>query len=122
MIELLSNIRPGSRIVVAGLVPAKGNADELIASAIRAAETRGIVVIDTLIQRRGISRSKKPGGAKRIRSAMNAATYIGTGKVKELAKLVSQTQAESVVFCNRLSQTQQRNVEEAVGVPVISIL
>ncbi len=47
-------------------------------------------------------------------------TIIGSGKVQELASLVSSTQAETVVFCNLLTSRQQTHLEKSLKVPVIS--
>ncbi len=53
------------------------------------------------------------------RQAPEAATLIGHGKVEELAAAVQAERADLVVFDRELSPTQQRNLEEAVGVKVI---
>lgn len=47
------------------------------------------------------------------------ATYIGSGKVEELHLLCSETEAELVIFDDELSGTQQRNLEERLGLRVI---
>jgi len=114
------HIQQGIRVVIVALVPAKGDENApLIAAAVGDIEAAGGVVVATLIQRRGVSRARKPGGARAYRNAMNAATFIGVGKAQELAKLVSEVEADVIVFCNLLSKTQKRNVEEIVGAPVI---
>ena len=46
-------------------------------------------------------------------------TYIGTGKVGEVADLVREHGAREVVLDVRLSPRQQRNLEEATGVRVL---
>lgn len=118
--ELPKTIRPGSRVVIAALVPAKGNeAAPLIEAAAQALEAAGAVVAATLLQRRGVSRSRAPGGSRKSHLPMNAATFIGRGKVAELAELVRLTQADVVLFCNPLTPTQEANLEQAVGVPVV---
>ena len=117
----LIRLRPDPRIIVAALVPAKGDEDTpSIAAAIADLEASGIVVVDTVIQRRGVSRARKPGGSRKIGFPMNATTYIGRGKAIELAERVAQQQADAVVFCNPLSGTQKRNIERIVGVPVVA--
>ena len=42
---------------------------------------------------------------------LNPATYIGSGKAKEIAKLVAETEVELVVVNAQLSPIQQRNLE-----------
>ena len=118
--DLPSSIRPGSRVVIAALVPAKGDeAAPLIAAATQALEAAGAVVAATLLQRRGVSRSRAPGGSRNFHLPVNAATFIGRGKVAELAEMVRLTEAEAVLFCNPLTPTQQANLEMAVGAPVV---
>jgi GTPase len=47
------------------------------------------------------------------------ATYIGTGKVAEVAELARSARAEQVVFDVQLSPRQQRNLEKEIDLPVI---
>ncbi len=54
------------------------------------------------------------------REAAEAATLIGSGKVRELADLVTASQADSVIFDCDLSPTQQRNLEKALDVKVLT--
>ena len=53
------------------------------------------------------------------RDAPDKTTYIGQGKVEQLAQLVSAADADVVVFDNDLSPAQTRNLEQAVGVKVL---
>lgn len=73
----------------------------------RLAETAGLVVVGQLEQR-----LDKP----------NPATFIGTGKVEELAALRADTGAQVVVFDDELSPAQQRELERAIGVADVKIL
>ena len=50
---------------------------------------------------------------------INAATFVGSGKLKELAELVTNMEADLVVFNDELSGMQLRNIEEAAGCRVI---
>jgi len=68
------------------------------------AETAGSQVLDGLIQRRG-----KP----------DPATYIGSGKAKELRDIVLSEGADTVVVDGELSPGQLRQLEEVVKVKVI---
>ena len=49
----------------------------------------------------------------------NTATLIGKGKVLELAELVKNMDADTVIFNDELTGMQLRNLEDAVGVRVI---
>jgi GTP-binding protein HflX len=68
------------------------------------AETAGAIVLSGLTQKR-----EKP----------DTATYLGRGKVEELAQLVEFHAADVVVFDNELSPAQNRNLEEALNVKVL---
>ena len=45
----------------------------------------------------------------------NPRTYVGTGKVGEIAKAIEETGAETVLFDDELSPGQMRNLERALG-------
>lgn len=49
----------------------------------------------------------------------NSQFYIGKGKVEDLTAKAIEIQANVVIFDNNLSPTQQRNLEEALGVKTI---
>ena len=49
----------------------------------------------------------------------NTATFIGKGKVEELAEMCANMEADTVIFNDELSGVQLRNLEDAVGVRVI---
>jgi GTP-binding protein HflX len=68
------------------------------------AETAGARVAGELTQRR---------------QAPDAATYLGKGKVDELARLAERADADFIVFDNDLSPGQTRNLEQACGVKVL---
>lgn len=68
------------------------------------AETAGARVVGRLTQNR-----QKP----------DYATYLGKGKVEELAQLVDSTEADVVIFDNDLSPAQTRNLEKAFDVKVL---
>ena len=68
------------------------------------ARSAGAEVADVLIQ---------------ARSAPEAATLIGQGKVEEIAGAVHSGAAETVIFDHDLTPTQQRNLEKALDCKVI---
>lgn len=68
------------------------------------ADTAGAIVVDELIQ----NRHKRDAG-----------TFIGKGKVEELAQMVKRHGAHVVVFDNDLSPSQLSNIEEVVGCKVL---
>jgi GTP-binding protein HflX len=70
----------------------------------RLAETAGSEVLDGLIQRR---------------SRIDAATYVGSGKARELADIVVAAGADTVICDGELSPSQLRRLESVVQVKVV---
>ena len=70
----------------------------------RLAETAGSEVLDGLIQRR---------------SRIDAATYVGSGKARELADIVATAGADTVICDGELSPSQLRRLESVVQVKVV---
>lgn len=68
------------------------------------AETAGSVVKGGILQRRD-----KPDNA----------TYLGSGKAEELAQLVAESGADTVIVDSELSPNQRRNLEDVVKVKVV---
>jgi len=68
------------------------------------AETAGSTVLDGVLQRR---------------HAPDAATYLGSGKARELADLVAATGADTVIVDTELAPSQRRGLEDVVKVKVI---
>ena len=58
-------------------------------------------------------------GIMQSRSSPDPATFLGRGKVVELAEVVKQVQADTVICDGELSPAQLRNLEDKVGVKVI---
>ena len=59
------------------------------------------------------------GRVVQTRSAPDAATFVGKGKVEEIHDLVHATDAETVIFDDELTPGQLRNLEERFRVKVI---
>ncbi len=94
------------QVVLVG-VWSEGTAEDAESSMIelaRLAETAGSVVLDALTQRR-----RNP----------DAATYIGSGKVREVAEVVQATGADTVICDGELTPGQLRNLEEQLKVKVV---
>ena len=68
------------------------------------AETAGSVVLDAVMQRRGTP---------------DPATYLGSGKAAELAEIVAEVGADTVVADSELSPSQRRALEDVVKVKVV---
>jgi len=79
-------------------------AENSLAELARLAETAGSLVLDGLIQRRD-----RP----------DPATYIGSGKAKELRDIVTAAEADTVICDGELTPGQLRQLEEVVKVKVV---
>ena len=91
------------RIILVGVVLPGTNAEEVDAALDELAllvDTAGADVVHRVVQRRD-----RPAPA----------TYLGRGKVEELAGLSREFDADTVVFENELSPAQQRNLEKLLG-------
>ncbi|MDG2358202.1 MAG: hypothetical protein P8M20_00955 [Planctomycetaceae bacterium] len=80
----------------------------------------GATVVGRVIQRCGVSRTKKPGGFPAKNSPTSAATIIGIGEAKELAALTSDTRAVAVVFAKSLKSSIQSLLKQIRGCRIIS--
>jgi len=80
------------------------DADEAMAELAALADTAGSQVVGALIQRR---------------DAPDPATYVGSGKVDEIAAVVRDTEADTVVCDGELSPAQLRNLEDRLEVRVV---
>ncbi len=95
--------RPGrarQRAFVAGVTPTGEDFSELR----ELLRTAGVAVVGELVQHR---ESPHPN------------LYLGPGKAEELKALLGQADANLVAIDGELSPRQERNLEEALGVPVI---
>ena len=80
------------------------DAERSLAELARLAETAGSVVVDGLMQRR---------------DQPDPATYIGSGKAKELRDVVVATGADTVIADGELTPGQLRQLEDVVKVKVV---
>src|SRR5215469_14004174 len=94
------------RVVLVG-VWAEGSlasAENSLRELSRLAETAGSEVLEGLIQRR---------------SRVDAATYVGSGKARELADIVAAAGADTVICDGELTPSQLRRLESVVQVKVV---
>lgn len=94
------------RVVLAGVWTSGSveSAERSLRELAALAETAGSVVIDGVIQRR---------------DAADPATYLGSGKVKDLALIVAETGADTVICDGELTPGQLRQLESVVKVKVV---
>ena len=103
------------RVVLVGVArPRGGNGhgdrarflpEESLDELARLSETAGLEVTGRIVQT--------------LREGIHPATFIGTGKVAEVKDLVTETDANVVIFDDDLSPAQQRNLETGLGLKVI---
>lgn len=91
------------RALLAARVSGNGHGESLRELA-RLAETAGAVVVGTVLQER---------------EGIDPATYLGSGKVAEVAACVQQNDVQLVCFDHELSPSQNRNLEDRLQVKVL---
>ncbi len=94
-------IKP-DRAVLAGIESSDGY--DTLSELAELCETAGIKVVAREQQRR---------------RAVDAATYIGSGKAEELALTASACEADIFVFDDELTAVQLRNLERILGLPIV---
>lgn len=114
--------RPSAQVVVlTGQVSARVDAAAIAAGARRVVEEAGWRVAAEVIQRRGVSRARRPGGVKAMDRPLSAATYLGPGKVRELEAVCRDVRATAVVMLNDVSASQRARLAARVAVPVFTV-
>ncbi|MGY1689299.1 GTPase HflX [Geodermatophilus sp. SYSU D01105] len=94
----------GARAVLLGVRAGDDGAADPLDELERLAETDGVDVVGRLVQ---------------ARDRPDPATYLGSGKVSELADLVRQRDAALVIADGDLSPAQVRNLEDRLGARVV---
>ncbi len=111
----------GLRVVVCALVSARVEAPEALLDAMaRELERAGAVVVGRMLQRRGVSRSRRPGGAAKMDQPMGRGLFSG-GKVDELAALMRASEASLLIVHNAITSGQRRVLTAATGCDVYSL-
>jgi 50S ribosomal subunit-associated GTPase HflX len=106
--------------VLAGLVSAKDDVAHHVAQAAALIHAAGATVVATVIQRRGVSRAPRPGGARALDRPLSADTFVGAGKAAEIAHACVTHAADLVVFLNELSAAQRARLAALAAVPVVT--
>ena len=109
------------RVIISGLVSAKVKLDEFLPPVREQVKGLHGQIVGELIQRRGVSRSKKPGGSKMLDLPLSSRTYISSGKVDELKELSHELKADLIVFINDLTAKQMETLENLTGLKIEKI-
>lgn len=105
MAETYENEQIEERVILVGVSEQEGDdAEDSLAELAELVKTAGAVVVGTLIQKR---ESIHPG------------TYVGTGKVDEIAQLLAVTGATGIVCDDELSPAQMKNLESILATKVM---
>lgn len=105
MTETYENEQMEEKVILVGVSEQEGDdAEDSLAELAELVKTAGAVVVGTLIQKR---ESIHPG------------TYVGTGKVDEIAQLLAVTGATGIVCDDELSPAQMKNLESILATKVM---
>ena len=93
------------KVVLVGVSEQDGDdAEDSVAELAELVRTAGAEVVGTLIQKRAL---------------IHPGTYVGTGKVQEIAELVEQTGATGIVCDDELSPAQLKNLEMILNTKIM---
>ena len=93
------------KVILVGVSEQEGDdAEDSVTELAELAKTAGATVVGTLIQKR---------------ETIHPGTYVGTGKVEEIALLIAQTGATGIVCDDELSPAQLRNLENMLDTKVM---
>ena len=105
MAQTYENEQLEEKVILIGVSEQEGDdAEDSLAELAELVKTAGAVVVGTLIQKR---ESIHPG------------TYVGTGKVDEIAQLLAATGATGIVCDDELSPAQMKNLESILATKVM---
>ncbi|MEU8756852.1 hypothetical protein AB0C88_40880 [Streptomyces chartreusis] len=108
----------GADVVLVGYFSAKQKDFEmLMASAAAELAARGVRVVAQIVQRRGVS----DGGVKKMGLPHSSRTLLTYGKVREVAQVCEQANADAVFFVASLTERQQRTLTDMFGRPAVSL-
>ena len=93
------------KVILVGVSEQEGDdAEDSVTELAELVKTAGATVVGTLIQKR---------------ETIHPGTYVGTGKVEEIAQLIAQTGATDIVYDDELSPAQLRNLENMLDTKVM---
>ena len=105
MAETYENEQIEEKVILVGISEQDGDdAEDSLAELAELVKTAGAVVVGTLIQKR---------------DTIHPGTYVGTGKVDEIAQLLAATGATGIVCDDELSPAQMKNLESILATKVM---
>ena len=105
MAETYENEQIEEKVILVGISEQDGDdAEDSLAELAELVKTAGAVVVGTLLQ---------------TRETIHPGTYVGTGKVDEIAQLLAATGATGIVCDDELSPAQMKNLESILATKVM---
>lgn len=105
MAEIFEIEEAEEKVILVGVSEQEGDdAEDSVAELAELVKTAGATVVGTLIQKREL---------------IHPGTYVGTGKVAEIADLVAETGATGIVCDDELSTAQLKNLEAMLDTKVM---
>lgn len=105
MAEIFEIEEAEEKVILVGVSEQEGDdAEDSVAELAELVKTAGATVVGTLIQKREL---------------IHPGTYVGTGKVAEIADLVAETGATGIVCDDELSPAQLKNLEAMLDTKVM---
>lgn len=105
MAETCENEQIEEKVILVGISEQDGDdAEDSLAELAELVKTAGAVVVGTLIQKR---------------ETIHPGTYVGTGKVDEIAQLLAATGATGIVCDDELSPAQMKKLESILATKVM---
>ena len=105
MAQTYENEQMEEKVILVGVSEQEGDdAEDSLAELAELVKTAGAVVVGTLIQKR---------------ETIHPGTYVGTGKVDEIAQLLAATGATGIVCDDELSPAQMKNLESILATKVM---
>jgi GTPase len=103
----LSSTKKEETAIVVGIIPPRTKKESVIEHLDELkllADTAGLRVLDRITQER---------------NRIDAATYIGSGKVQEISRMVDDEKLDAVIFDDDLSPVQVRNLEKSIKCKIL---
>ncbi|WP_404197624.1 hypothetical protein [Streptomyces tauricus] len=89
----------------------------LMDTAAQQATRHGVRVVGRIVQRRGVP----DGGARKMALPYSSRTLLSYGKIREVAALCGQTDADAALFLSTLTERQRRALTGMLGCPAVSL-
>lgn len=110
----------GKKVALAGLLSDRVDSEQETQRLAEEVRRRGGIVVLTLMQRRGVSRASKPGGAAAAHEGrpLQGGVFLGTGKLRELQLSCQHNDIDVVVFYNALDPAHRDTLQDLTGATV----